>query len=102
MGHGHNPYADPERPGTIRPLRAGIVFAVSAPLAIIPLTAMGYALAVVIILPLMWVAIVTILAKLPPKRFEGAYVDNAAIEYADIADAAGIAREVEASLRHKS
>ncbi|HEY8248450.1 MAG TPA: fatty acid desaturase [Hyphomicrobium sp.] len=69
MGHGHNPYADPERPGTIRSLRAGIVFAVSAPLVIIPLTAMGYALAVVIILPLMWVAIVTILAKLPEDSF---------------------------------
>ncbi len=34
-----------------------------------------------------------------PKRQEEAYVDNAAIEYADVADAAGIAREVEASLR---
>jgi fatty acid desaturase len=34
-----------------------------------------------------------------PKGKEQAYVDNAAIEYADIADAAGIAREVEASLR---
>lgn len=34
-----------------------------------------------------------------PKAGEAAYVDNAAIEYADVADAAGIAREVEASLR---
>ena len=34
-----------------------------------------------------------------PKTQEAAYVDNAAIEYADVADAAGIAREVEASLR---
>jgi fatty acid desaturase len=34
-----------------------------------------------------------------PKKVEAAYVDNAAIEYADVADAAGIAREVEASLR---
>ena len=34
-----------------------------------------------------------------PKTAEAAYVDNAAIEYADVADPAGIAREVEASLR---
>ena len=34
-----------------------------------------------------------------PKKREAAYVDNAAIEYADVADAAGIAREVEESLR---
>lgn len=37
--------------------------------------------------------------KYAPKTEEAVYVDNAAIEYADIADAAGIAREVEASLR---
>ena len=36
-----------------------------------------------------------------PKRAEAAYVDNTAIEYADVADAAGIAREVEASLRQR-
>ena len=34
-----------------------------------------------------------------PKRLEQAYVDNAALEHADVADPAGIAREVEASLR---
>jgi fatty acid desaturase len=34
-----------------------------------------------------------------PKSREKVYVDNAAIEYADVADAAGIAREVEASLK---
>jgi hypothetical protein len=69
MGHGHNPYADPERPDTIRPLRAGIVFAIGAPLLIIPLSVMGYALAVAIILPLMWALVVTILAKLPEESF---------------------------------
>jgi len=69
MGHGHNPYADPERPGTIRPLRAGLVFAVGAPLLIIPLSVMGYALAVAIILPLMWALVVTILAKLPEESY---------------------------------
>jgi hypothetical protein len=37
--------------------------------------------------------------KHAPKAREAVFVDNAAIEYADIADAAGIAREVEASLR---
>ena len=69
MGQGHNPYSDPERPGTIRPLRAGILFAVGAPLIIIPLTVMGYALAVAIILPLMWAVVVAILAKLPEESF---------------------------------
>jgi hypothetical protein len=34
-----------------------------------------------------------------PKTQEEAYVDNSAIEYADVRDAAGIAREVEESLR---
>ena len=69
MGQGHNPYSDPERPGTIRPLRAGILFAVGAPLIIIPLTVMGYALAVATILPLMWAVVVAILAKLPEESF---------------------------------
>jgi fatty acid desaturase len=69
MGQGHNPYSDPERPGTIRPLRAGILFAIGAPLIVIPLTVMGYALAVAIILPLMWAVVVTILAKLPEDSF---------------------------------
>ena len=40
-------------------------------------------------------------AQAPPTR-EAVYIDNAAIEYADVADAAGIAREVEASLRRES
>jgi fatty acid desaturase len=34
-----------------------------------------------------------------PKTREAVYVDNAAIEYADVADASGIDREVQASLR---
>ncbi len=37
--------------------------------------------------------------KYAPKTPEAAYVDNATLEHADVADAAGIAREVEASLR---
>jgi fatty acid desaturase len=65
----HNPYADPEHPGTIRPVRAGILFAVGAPLVIVPLTAMGYGLAVAIILPLMWAAVVTILWTLPRDAY---------------------------------
>jgi fatty acid desaturase len=65
----HNPYADPKHPATIRPLRAGILFAVGAPLVIIPLTIMGYATAVAIILPLMWAVVVTILRLLPDDAF---------------------------------
>jgi fatty acid desaturase len=37
--------------------------------------------------------------KYAPKTPERAYVDNATLEHADVVDAAGIAREVEASLR---
>ena len=37
--------------------------------------------------------------KYAPKTPEAVYVDNATLEHADVADAAGIAREVEASLR---
>lgn len=66
----HNPYRDPERPGTIRPLRAGALFAIGAPLIIIPLTVMGYATAVAIILPLMWGLVVAILLKLPEESFQ--------------------------------
>ena len=69
VGNAHNPYADPERPGSIRPLRAGIVFAVGAPAVIIPLVVMGNWMAVAIILPLMWAAVVTILALLPDESF---------------------------------
>jgi fatty acid desaturase len=69
LGHGHNPYADPANPGTIRPLRAGIVFAVGAPLIVIPLTVMGYATAVAIVLPLMWALVVTILYLLPDHHY---------------------------------
>jgi fatty acid desaturase len=65
----HNPYADPEHPGTIRPVRAGILFAVGGPLVIIPLTVMGYGLAVAIILPLMWAAVVAILWTLPTEAY---------------------------------
>ena len=65
----HNPYADPEHPGSIRPVRAGILFAVGAPLIVIPLTVMGYGLAVAIILPVMWLAVVTILWNLPDEAY---------------------------------
>ncbi len=65
----HNPYADPEHPGTIRPLRAGGIFAVGAPLFVIPLSIMGYGLAVAIILPVMWAAVVTILWNLPDDAY---------------------------------
>jgi len=68
-GGTHNPYADPERPGSVRPLRAGILFAVGAPAVIIPLTVMGNWLAVAIILPLMWAAVVGILCTLPEEAF---------------------------------
>ncbi len=64
-----NPYADPDRPGSIRPLRAGILFAIGAPLIVIPLVFMGYALAVAIILPTMWAVVMTILWMLPDDAF---------------------------------
>ncbi len=70
MAGKHNPYRDPARPGTIRPLRAGVLFAVGAPLIVIPLTVMGYATAVAIILPLMWAIVVTILLKLPEESYQ--------------------------------
>ncbi len=68
-GGSHNPYADPERPGSVRPLRAGILFAVGAPLIVVPLSVMGYTLAVAIILPLMWAAVVSILWMLPDDAY---------------------------------
>jgi fatty acid desaturase len=71
MGGGHNPYADPDRPGTIRPMRAGILFAIGAPAVIIPLTVMGNWLAVAILLPVMWAAVVAILWLLPDEAYPG-------------------------------
>lgn len=68
-GGSHNPYADPERPGSVRPLRAGILFAAGAPLIIVPLTVMGYWQAVAIILPLMWALVVGILYTLPADAY---------------------------------
>jgi fatty acid desaturase len=71
MGGGHNPYADPNQPGTIRPIRAGILFAVGAPAVVIPLTAMGNWLAVAVLLPVMWAVVVTILWTLPAAAYPG-------------------------------
>ena len=71
MGGGHNPYADPNNPGTIRPMRAGVLFAAGAPAVCIPLIAYGQALAVAIVLPLMWAAVVTILWTLPASAYPG-------------------------------
>lgn len=69
MGGGHNPYADPDHPGTIRPVRAGIVFAIGAPAIVIPLTMLGNWLAVAIVLPAMWAAVVAILWRLPDDAY---------------------------------
>jgi len=71
LGGGHSPYADPDRPGTIRPVRAGILFAVGAPAVIIPLTAMGNWLAVAVLLPVMWAVVVAILWLLPDEAYPG-------------------------------
>lgn len=68
-GGAHNPYADPERPGSIRPLRAGVLFAIGAPLIVVPLTVMGNGLAVAIILPLMWAIVAGILWMLPDEAY---------------------------------
>jgi fatty acid desaturase len=69
MGGGHNPYADPDRPGTIRPIRAGILFAVGAPAVVIPLVAMGNWLAAAVLLPAMWAVVVAILWLLPDDAY---------------------------------
>jgi len=71
MGGGHNPYADPDHPGTRLPMRASILFAIGAPAAIIPLTVIGNWLAVAVLLPAMWAVVVTILWMLPDKAYPG-------------------------------
>lgn len=68
-GGEHNPYNDPDRPGSAWPLRAGILFAVGAPAAIIPLIVMGNWLAVAITLPAMWAAVVGLLWMLPESSY---------------------------------
>jgi len=69
LGAAHNPYGDPDHPGTVRPLRAGIVFAVGAPAICVPLVLYGQALAVAILLPAMWLAVVMILWRLPEDAY---------------------------------
>ena len=69
LGGAHNPYADPERPGSKWPLRAGILFAVGAPAVIVPLTVTGHWLAVAITLPAMWAVVVGILWALPDEAY---------------------------------
>lgn len=64
-----NPYADPKRPGTIRPLRAGLVFAIGAPLVTIPLALSGNWFAVAIVLPAMWAIVTAILLRLPDDAY---------------------------------
>jgi fatty acid desaturase len=75
-GNHHNPYAIPGRPPAIRPLRAGIIFAVAAPAVVIPLIAYGQTLAVAIALPAMWAAVVTILALLPEDAYMHTRLDR--------------------------
>jgi len=41
LGAAQNPYADPDRPGSVRPLRAGILFAAGAPAICVPLVGPG-------------------------------------------------------------
>lgn len=69
LGAAQNPYADPNRPGSVRPLRAGILFAAGAPAICVPLVYYGQALAVAIVLPALWALVVTILARLPDDSY---------------------------------
>jgi hypothetical protein len=69
MGGGHNPYADPDHPGTRLHMRASILFAVGAPAVVIPLGVMDDWLAVAVLLPVMWAVVVTILWMLPDSAY---------------------------------
>jgi len=69
LGAAQNPYADPNHPGSVRPLRAGILFAAGAPAICVPLVYYGQALAVAIVLPALWALVVTILARLPDDSY---------------------------------
>jgi fatty acid desaturase len=69
LGAAQNPYADPDKPGSVRPLRAGILFAVGGPLVCVPLVIYGQTLAVAIVLPLMWAACVWALWRLPDEAY---------------------------------
>jgi len=76
QGNHHSPYAIPGRPPAIRPLRAGIVLAVATPALIIPLIIYGQTLAVAIVLPAMWAAVVTYLALLPDDAYTHTRLDR--------------------------
>lgn len=75
-GNHRNPYAIAERPPALWPLRAGILFTVAAPAAVIPLVSAGNWLAVAIVLPAMWAAVVLFLALLPDDAYMHTRLDR--------------------------
>jgi len=76
LGQGsRNPYADPDRPGTSWPLRVGILFTIGAPAVVIPLVAQANALAVAIVLPVLWAAVVAYLALIPEDYYPRTRLD---------------------------
>jgi len=76
LGKGaRNPYDNPDKPGTKWPLRIGILFTVGAPAAIIPFVVQGNWLAVAIILPVMWAAVVAYLALIPESSYPQTRLD---------------------------
>ena len=69
-GGGHrSPYRFPDQPPAVWPLRVGVLFAVGAPAAMVPMVIYGNWLALTVVLPAMWAVVVVILALLPKKYY---------------------------------
>jgi len=69
-GGGHrSPYRFPDQPPAVWPLRVGVLFAVGAPAAMVPMVIYGNWLALTVVLPAMWAVVVVILALLPNKYY---------------------------------
>ncbi len=69
LGTVHNPYRDPDRIGSQRPVRIGVLFAAGVPATLIPLTIYGHWLASVVVLASAWAAVMTYYATVPSERF---------------------------------
>jgi fatty acid desaturase len=76
QGNHHNPYAIPGRPPAIRPLRAGVLFAVGTPAIVIPLIVYGHNWLAAGALFGLWALVVTILALLPNDAYQHTRLDR--------------------------
>jgi fatty acid desaturase len=68
-GRHHSPYRLPDQAPAKWPLRVGIVFTLAAPAVLVPMTLNGNWMALTVVLPAMWAAVIAIIALMPERLF---------------------------------